>query len=417
MNRFEKSIKEHSKYRGKLMTLPKVPIRGREDLSIRYTPGVAGASRAIHEDPEKAYELTRKRNLVAIISDSSRVLGLGDIGPLAALPVMEGKALLLKYFGGVDAVPIVIDKHSVDEIVDLVKALSPSFGGINLEDIKTPTCFYVLERLQKELDIPIWHDDEQGTAVVVLAALKASLELLGKKIEDAKIVLFGLGASNYATYKLLKRAGADPKKIVAIDSKGVVSERRDLPEYKLRIARETSPEAESIEEAFEGADIVIAASKPGPGVIKPERIERMNEPIVFALANPTPEIMPDEAKRAGAKIVATGRSDFPNQVNNSLAFPSVFRGTFDSMARKITENMMLAASEALYEYVASRGIREDYIIPRMTDEGVYELVSARVAEAAVRDGVARRIMSFEEYLEEASRIIKRSREMLEKILL
>gem|GEM_PF-78448 len=417
VDRYEISIKEHRKNRGKIIMTPKVPVRDSKDLSIWYTPGVAGPSMRIKDDPDEAYELTRKRNSLAVVSDGSRVLGLGDIGPLAALPVMEGKALLFKYFGGVDAVPIVIDEHDVEGIVRTVKAIAPSFGGINLEDIKTPTCFYVLERLQKELEIPVRHDDQQGTAVVVLAALKAALEIVNKSLNEVEIILFGLGASNYFLYKLLKHAGADPRRIVAIDSKGVVSPKRELPDYKRRIAEETDPRAESVEEAFEGADVVIAASRPGPGVIKRERIERMNEdPIVFALANPVPEIMPDEAKRAGARIVATGRSDLPNQVNNSLAFPAVFRGTFDARAKKITMRMILAASEGLYEYAKRRGISEDYIIPRMTDPGVYEYVAAKVATAAVEDGVARRRMGFEEFYEEASRIISKSRAVLESVV-
>ena len=414
MDRYELSISEHRKHRGKLSSVPKVPIRDKRDLSIRYTPGVAGPSLRIKENPDEVYELTRKRNSLAVVSDGSRVLGLGNIGPLAALPVMEGKALLFKYFGGVDAVPIVIDKHSADEIVETVKAIAPSFGGINLEDIRTPTCFEVLERLEKELDIPVRHDDQQGTAVVVLAALKAALELLNKRLSEVKIILFGLGASNYFTYKLLKAAGA--KKIIAIDSKGVIRPDRELPEYKRKIAIETNPEEKTIEEAFSGADVVIAASKPGPGVIKKERISLMNDPIVFALANPVPEIMPEEAKEAGAKIVATGRSDLPNQVNNSLAFPAVFRGAFDARAKKITMQMILAASEGLYEYAKRRGLSEDYIIPRMTDEGVYEYVAAKVAVAAVESGVARRKLSFEQFYREASEIIRKSRESIEALV-
>ncbi|MCD6323781.1 MAG: NADP-dependent malic enzyme, partial [Desulfurococcales archaeon] len=333
------SVDLHRKFRGKISVKPKVPVRGLDDLSVWYTPGVAGPSREIAElGPDLSFDLTWRWNTVAVISDGTRVLGLGSIGPEAALPVMEGKALLFKHFGGVDAVPIVVRERDPERLIELVKALEPSFGGINLEDIESPKCFHVLDRLREELNIPVWHDDQQGTALIVLAALINAFKVVGKDIRTSKIVLYGLGAANYTVLRFLKTYGIDLRNVLVVERPGVGILSRchsRLEEFKERMphwydaAMQTNHECVEggPQEALEGADALIAASKPGPGVVKKEWVRLMsNDPIVFTLANPTPEIFPQEAKEAGAKVVATGRSDFPNQVNNSLGFPAIFRG-------------------------------------------------------------------------------------------
>ncbi len=412
----------HKHYAGKIEILPKCVIRGLEDFSIWYTPGVAGPCLEIADDPDKVYEYTNKWNTVAIVSDGSRTLGLGNIGALAALPVMEGKALLFKYLGGVDAFPIVISEQNPDKIVEIVKAISPSFGGVNLEDISTPKCFYILQKLQEELEIPVWHDDQQGTATATLAALYNALKIVGKDLREVKIAVIGAGAANIATVRLLKAAGADPKKMFVVDSKGILHpDRKDLEAkknenpYKWQLCLETNGEKRKggIAEALKGVDVVIAASKPGPGVIKKEWIAEMNEDaIVFAEANPIPEIWPWEAKEAGARIVGTGRSDFPNQINNSLVFPAVFRGVFCVKARKITDEMCIAAAKALAEFAEERGISEDYIIPKMTESEVFPRVATAVALKAIEIGVARLRMSEEEIYEETKSIILKTQEKI-----
>ena len=329
----------HLKYQGKIEIVPKVPVLKLQDFAIWYTPGVAGPCKKIKEEGvDLSFEYTLRWNYAAVISDGTRVLGLGNIGPEAGLPVMEGKALLFKYLGGVDAIPLVINARDPDKFIEIVKAVEPSFGAINLEDIESPKCFYILEKLNEILDIPVWHDDQQGTALVTLAGLINALKIVGKKLDQVKIAFIGAGAANMAAIKYIRIAGADPKKMIVVDSKGILHPNRpDIEElkkknpWKYRIAMETNAEGVTggIPEALKGADVLIAASRPGPGVIKKEWIKLMNDDaIVFAEANPVPEIWPWEAKEAGARIVATGRSDFPNQINNSLGFPAVFRGIF-----------------------------------------------------------------------------------------
>jgi len=413
---FSFSAELHRLYRGKIEVMPKVPITSIEDYSYWYTPGVAAPSRIIAEEGEgSSLNYTLRWNYAAVISDGSRVLGLGDIGAEAALPVMEGKALLFKYLGGVDAVPLVINEKSPDAFVNVVKSIQYSFGAINLEDIESPKCFYILERLQEQLEVPVWHDDQQGTALVVLAALINALKLTGKKIGDSKIVLFGAGAANIAIYRYLVRAGARPTSIVMIDSRGVLRpDRRDANEirrenpYKYRVAVETSPSEKTVEDAFSGADIVIAASRPGPGVIRKEWIKLMNsDPIVFALANPIPEILPGEAREAGARVVATGRSDYPNQVNNSLGFPAVFRGVLSVSAMKMTDEMFLAAAHAIASYTEETGLSENRIIASMTDDELYVREALAVAEKAMELGLARRKINRGELEDEIRRMIER----------
>ena len=416
-----KEIEWHRFYRGKIEVMVKCAVRSLEDFAVWYTPGVAQPCLKIAEDEDEAYELTNKWNNVAIITDGSRVLGLGNIGALASLPVMEGKALLFKYLGGVDAFPLPIAEQDADRLIEIVKAITPAFGGINLEDIATPKCFYVLERLREELDIPVWHDDQQGTATVTLAGLINALKLVGKKIEDVKIAVIGVGAANVATIRLLEKFGADLSKMVVVDSKGILGlHREDLKSnpYKWEICEKTNAEGKvgGIAEALEGADVVIAASRPGPGVIKKEWVAKMNDDaIVFALANPTPEIMPDEAKEAGARIVGTGRSDFPNQINNSLIFPAVFRGVLTVRAKTITDEMTIEAAKALARFAEDR-LSEDYIIPKMTETDVFPEIATAVALKAIEQGVARIKMSEEELREEIRRVMEVARKKLNVLM-
>jgi len=423
---YKLSMNLHRFYGGKIEVIPKVPVRGLRDLSIWYTPGVAEPSRAISRDPELSFELTSRWNTIAIVSDGTRVLGLGRVGPEAAYPVMEGKALLFKYLGGVDAVPLVHRLTNSDDFVRLLEAIEPSFGGINLEDIEKPKCFYVLDEARKRLSIPVWHDDQQGTAVAMLAGLMNALKVVGKRLRDVRIVLFGIGAANTAFYRLLKTVGVRPENVVAIDKSGVLHpEMKDIDKlmiadpYQYQIAIETKgggvPPNSPIERAFEGADVLVAASAPGPGVIKPEWVSRMNkDAIVFALANPVPEIWPWEAKKAGAKVVATGRSDFPNQVNNSLVFPAVFRGVLDVRAKTITDTMAVAAAMELAKYAEENGgISEERILPTMEEWEVYPRVAAAIAVRAVEEGVARKTTTYKEELERAREIIGNARKKVD----
>jgi len=424
---YRESVKLHKLYSGKLEIVPKVPVKDQKDFAIWYTPGVAGPSKKIAEDILESFELTWRWNTVAVISDGTRVLGLGNVGAEAALPVMEGKALLFKLLGGVDAIPIVHRACELEQFLWLLKTLEPSFGGYNLEDIESPKCFALLERARNELDIPIWHDDQQGTATIVLAALLAATKLTGLKLEHTRIVLFGVGAANIALYNLLKSYGVNPQNIIAIDSRGVLHpEREDITHlrktnpWKYRIAVETAPQVKTVEKAFNGAHILVAASKPGPNVVKKEWVKLMSKPaIVFALANPVPEIWPWEAREAGAQVVATGRSDLPNQVNNSLVFPSMFRGVLDVQAKTITDGMAIAAAREIAAYVEETGLSEDRIVPSMIEWEVYPRVAAAVAEAASREGVARKPKSYKEELRFATEFIELTREkykQLEKIL-
>ncbi|MEM4928802.1 MAG: NADP-dependent malic enzyme, partial [Acidilobaceae archaeon] len=385
---------------------------------------VAGPVREVSRDLEESFELTWRWNTVAVISDGSRVLGLGDVGPEAALPVMEGKALLFKLLGGVDAVPLVIREKEVGRLVYIIKSLEPSFGGVNLEDVESPKCFRLLEELERTLEIPVWHDDQQGTALVAIAGILNALKLVGKKLNSIKIVLFGVGASNIAIYRYLKKLEVNSRRIVAVDSKGVLRpDRKDLAElahenpWKYEIALETDPEEKSLEEAFKDADVLIAASRPGPGVIKKEWVKLMNEnAIVFALANPVPEIWPWEAEEAGAKIVATGRSDFPNQINNSLGFPAVFRGALTVRAKKITDSMVLAAARALAEYTEETGLSHKRIVPSMLESEAYVREALAVALKAIEEGVARRKVGKSELEAEIRETVERPKRVLKVLL-
>jgi malate dehydrogenase (oxaloacetate-decarboxylating) len=375
---------------GKIEIRSKLQIRTRDDLSMVYTPGVARVCRAIASDPERAFNLTVKRNMVAVVSDGTAVLGLGDIGPRAAMPVMEGKAALFKQFANVDAFPICLDTKDTDAIVETVKNLAPAFGGINLEDISAPRCFEVEERLKKDLDIPVFHDDQHGTAVVVLAALINSLKIVDKDFEDLRIVINGVGASGVACAKIIMAAGA--KNIVGCDSKGIVHEgREDLNESKRWFAENTNPEGRTgdLPDAVAGADLFIGLSV--PDVLTVEHVESMNpDPIIFAMANPDPEIRPEVAM-GKARIIATGRSDYPNQINNVLCFPGIFRGALDVRAREIDEPMKLAAAEAIAGVIPAEDLSEDYIIPSVFDERVAPAVAEAVANRARETGMARRI--------------------------
>jgi malate dehydrogenase (oxaloacetate-decarboxylating) len=419
----EAALEHHRAFRGKVQMVPKVPLRSFDDFAIWYTPGVAAASRAIATKGELVYDLTNKGNTVAIVSDGSRVLGLGDIGPAAAMPVMEGKALLFKHLGGVDAVPICLHVHDPEAIVSCVRALAPSFGGINLEDISTPKCFRILDALRADLPIPVWHDDQQGTAAVVLAGLLNALELVGKHLANIRIALIGIGAANMAVYRLLKAEGVDPSAIIACDSRGTLHAGRGdieasgetLPE-KRQVCRETNGEriAGGIAEALRSADVCLAFSRSGPDVIPPAAIRTMaKDAIVFACANPVPEIMPDAARDAGAAVVATGRSDFPNQVNNSLVFPGVFRGVLDVQARAITDGMTRAAAHALAGYARLKGFSSNAILPRTDDITACATIAAAVGVKAQAEGVSTASLSYESMLEAAVARIRAARHLHE----
>ena len=416
----EDAMKLHPFYRGKIQTVPKCVVRDLNDLAIWYTPGVAEPCKAIKEDKEKVYEFTNKWNTVAVVSDGSRVLGLGDIGAEASLPLIEGKALLFKYLGGVDAVPICLDTKNPDEIIQAVKWLQPSFGGINLEDISNPKCFYILDTLRKEMNIPVWHDDQQGTAAVVLAGLVNALKIVGKKKKEVSLVIIGVGAANIAIARILYTDGFKPENTIFVDSKATLhTGRADLEQkqaenpYKWDLCQKTNPEKRTggIREALKGADVCISLSQSGPNIIKPEWVRAMaKEAIVFACANPIPEIWPWEAKEAGARIVATGRSDFPNQVNNSIGFPGIFRGTLDVRAKTITDEMGIAAAYELAKCAEEKGINEDYIIPTMEEMEVFIREAVVVGMKAIEQGVAREKLSREELTERAEKMIKGARE-------
>lgn len=411
-----KGVPWHKHFRGKVEVMPKCSISSFDDFSVYYTPGVAKPCLSIKEDVEKVDQLTNRWNTVAVASNGTRVLGLGNIGPYAGLPVMEGKALLFKYLGGVDAQALMIDTEDPDEFIETVKLLEPTFGGINLEDIKVPDCFYILERLRKEMDIPVWHDDQQGTASIQLAGTINALKVVGKNIGDARFAIVGVGAANIAYLRVLTKYGVRRENIILVDSKGILhGEREDLDHikeinpWKYDFASTTNPEGVTggVREAMKGADIVEAASTPGPGVIRKEWIEDMNDdPIVFPVANPVPEIWPWEAKEGGARIIGTGRSDFPNQINNSLGFPGIFRGTLDVMATTITDEMAIAAAEAIAETAVEKGLHEEYIVPTMDDWEVFIKEAEYVGTKAIEQGIARRPLS-------ASEIRARAREVIE----
>lgn len=412
-----KALKMHPFYRGKVQVLPRCAIHNYEDFSIWYSPGVAAPCKEISKNKEKVYDYTSKWNYVAVVSDGSRVLGLGKIGPEASLPVMEGKALLFKYLGGVDAFPLSIGPNlNAEKIIEFVKLIQPTFGGINLEDIESPKCFTILNALQTdpEVSIPVWHDDQQGTACVTLAGLINSLRIVDKKKEEVKIVFNGIGASNFAISRLLKEDGFNIKKSIFVDSNGILHKGRfdlkNTADYKYDIAQSSNPEEFQGDcgVALEGADVLISLSVPGPDVIKKEWISKMaDDAIVFVCANPIPEIFPWDAREAGARIVATGRSDFPNQVNNSLGFPGIFRGTLDVRAKTITDEMCIAAAYELADVVNDiRGcLTEDCILPTMEYENVFIREAVAVGLKAIEQKIARLKLSEEELFAEAKKII------------
>lgn len=422
----EQAMRLHSFYKGKVQMMPKCAIRNLGDLAMWYTPGVAAPCKAIQATPNLVYEYTNKANSIAVVSDGTRVLGLGNIGPEAGLPVMEGKALLFKFLGGVDAVPLCIRTEDPTEIIRTVKLLEPSFGGINLEDISQPKCFRILDQLRAEMNIPVWHDDQQGTATVLLAGLNNALKIVGKDLQGIRIAMIGMGAANVAAYRLLKARGVAPAQIVACDSKGILHKGRDDVEQersdfidKWRVCTESNSEGivGGIAEALEGADVCIAFSRPGPDVIEPGWVRRMaTDAIVFACANPVPEIWPEMAAQAGARIVATGRGDFPNQLNNSLAFPGIFRGVLDVRARTVTNEMAMAAAQELAEYAEERGIHEKDIIPRMDEWEVFPRVAVATALKAQEQEVARILQDKQALYNEAKQTIRSAREATELLM-
>ena len=406
----------HAFYRGKVETTLKCAVTSFDDFGIWYTPGVAAPCKEIQADPAKAFEYTNKANAVAVVSDGSRVLGLGNIGPLAGLPVMEGKSLLFKYLGGVGAFPIMLDTQDPEEIVQAVKWIAPGFGGINLEDFANPKCFAILDRLRDELDIPVWHDDQQGTAAITLAGVINAVQLVGKKMDEVVYAVIGSGSANLAFVRVLLSAGVPAGNVILVDSKGILHPGREDLEadrannpYKWRYAVETNAERRTggPAEAIAGADVLIAASKPGPGTIRKEWLEAMNKgAIAFIMANPIPEIWPWEATEAGVRIVGTGRSDFPNQINNSIGFPGIFRGTLDVFATTITDEMAIAAAQAIAKTAEDRGLHEEYIVPTMAETDVFINEAVAVGLKAVEQGIARRPLSESELREEAEAKIR-----------
>jgi len=410
----------HSFYGGKAQIMPKCAIRSPADFAIWYTPGVAASCRKIKETPQEVWTQTNRANYVAVVSDGTRVLGLGDIGPEAAMPVMEGKALLFKYLGGVDAFPICLNTKDPDEIIRACELIEPTFGGINLEDISKPKCFHVLDKVRERLSIPVWHDDQQGTATVILAGLINALKITGKKRSEVIITLVGVGSANTRTAYVLFKAGFKPGNVILVDTKGILypgrpdleKEKHENP-WKYELAEKTNAEGRRGDTAvaLKGSDVLVAASKPGPGTIRKEWISQMaTDSIVFACANPIPEIWPWEAKEAGAKIVGTGRSDFSNQINNSLGFPAIFRGVLDVRAKTVTDDMCVAAATELALFAEERGITETDIAPRMEEWEVFPREAVACALQSIKEGSARIKPTRQELWERAVAIIKNVRE-------
>jgi malate dehydrogenase (oxaloacetate-decarboxylating) len=409
----------HKFYKGKIGVSVKCRVRDFNDFAVWYTPGVAAVCKEIQADREKVYEYTNKWNNVAVISDGTRVLGLGDIGPEAGLPVMEGKGLLYKYLGGVDAFPLCLNEKDPDKIIDICKALQPSFGGYNLEDISQPKCFKILDTLREACEIPVWHDDQQGTACVTVAGLINALKIVKKDIQAVKCAVIGSGASGINIARLMMKAGVSPENMLSVDTKGILSrDRADRETLQMKykekwdICMRTNPQCRQgqVPDAIKGADVLVCVSTPGPGTIKPEWIKTMApNAIVFAEANPVPEIWPWEAKEAGARVVATGRSDFPNQVNNSLGFPGIFRGALDVRAKTITDEMCLAAARELAKVAEDKGIHEEYIIPNMDEWEVFPREAVAVGSKAIEQGVARFKFSAAERFKMAEEAIRNSR--------
>lgn len=386
---YERSLELHEKNHGKVEVVSKVQVTNKEELSLAYTPGVAEPCRKIHANPDDVYKYTAKGNLVAVVSDGTAVLGLGDIGPLAAMPVMEGKSILFKEFANVDAFPICLDTKDVDEIVETVKRIAPSFGGINLEDISAPRCFEVERRLKEELDIPVFHDDQHGTAIVVCAGLINALKVVGKKMEDARVVINGAGSAGISICKLMLQFGVGD--VVLVDKQGALAPGEEWMNPAQKAMAEVTNKNKQrgpLKEIIKDKDVFVGVS--APNLVTPEMVQTMaKDPIIFAMANPTPEIMPDLAKQGGARVVATGRSDFPNQINNVLVFPGIFRGALDVRAKNITEEMKMAASRAIASLVTPEELNEDYIIPSPFDKRVCSVVAKEVGRVAREQGIAR----------------------------
>ena len=422
----EDAMVMHSFYRGKMQTLPRAVIRDYKDFAVWYTPGVAAPCKAIQADRDKAYEYTSKWNTVAVVSDGTRVLGLGNIGPEAAMPVMEGKAMLFKYLGGVDAVAVCLDTKDPEEIIRTVKIIQPSFGGINLEDIENPKCFHILDTLRKECRIPVWHDDQQGTAAVTLAGIVNALKVVNKDMKKVKVTMIGVGAANVAIIRLMLSAGFKAENMIIVDSKATLhGGRKDLEEkqqenpYKWDLAKRTNPDKVEggIAEALVGCDVVISLSTPDPDTIKPAWLKKMNKNgIGFFCANPLPEIWPWDAKEAGLRVVATGRSDFPNQVNNSIGFPAIFRGTLDVKARTITDEMCIAAAYELAKFAEEQGLSDEHIVPTMADTEVFVREAVAVGMKAVEQGVARENLTREELTRRSGEMIREARKTVETLM-
>ena len=420
----------HKFYEGKIMTMPKAGMYGLNWFNVWYTPGVSKISTSIRDNNEESFELSNRDNLVAVVSDSTRVLGDGDCTPSGGLGVMEGKAFLLKYLGGVDAVALCINsynkkgEHDPDKIIDFVKMVEPSFGAVNLEDISQPNCFKVLDTLQQECDIPVWHDDAQGTGCVTLAGLINALKIVNKKINKVKIVFFGAGASNTTIARLIIKAGGSPEKMILFDSKGGLHKKRDDLKAdksfyrKWELCEKTNPDKiNNIETAMEQADVLISLSKPGPDVIKQDWIRKMEEKsIVFACANPVPEIYPYAAKQAGAYIVATGRGDFPNQVNNSLGFPGILKGALIVRAKKITDKMAITAAHSIANFAEKKGINPGYIIPTMDETELFAHEAADVAMEAIKNGVARMDYTREKVYKNTLHDIRKTRKIMDILM-